>query len=498
MRPALTPPIEQSGQPGFLLLEALLGISLLALFLSAALVPLLSGQEQSLTGGDRQRANYINQSNIEGLRSLRNGSFALLTTGQHGIAVNANNQWTWSGASVLWPGDFRSRVTVTQLAGDWMQIKSDTSWQRGFARSGTQTLYTDIFDWRVSSPVGDWRSPSIEGQYTDPGSPMFNHVAITGDYAYVTSFRDDGGGKGLAIFDIADLTNPLRLNDSFDLGFAAYDAVIAGNVLYLTTGDCDAELKGYDISVPDLPQLIVADNINGCGRARPLAVWGDKLFVGAEYNAAAGESELYVFRIQQPSLETLSRLSDTDEADSVYDIALVGTGSTVTAYLASAGDTTELRVYQAVASGSLSVRGSYNLSDRTEDARSIAAAGTAALLGTERSTSTQELVLLDTVRQGAVPTGVTGPWYREGSGSLYDLAIDPTNCYVFMASQEDDEALQIANFRDKDLFPALYSYVSSTGKGRGIYYDMPRDRVYLLTDQSFIIFRPSAPPSDCP
>ena len=174
-------------------------------------------------------------------------------------------------------------------------------------------------------------------------------------------------------------------------------------------------------------------------------------------------------------------------------MAFFGTGM----YIASANDSSELRYVQIQQSGTyLTPFNGYNLSDRTFDGLTIAVAGTSAILGTQRDPLTQEMVLFD-VKNGV--TGVTPAWYYEASGSVVGIDMDPNRCYAFLSVFSGHNAFQVVNMRNKTTLPRLNSqYDSASGLSRGLVYDPLRDRVYVLTDNAVIIFKPAAAGATCP
>ena len=75
---------------------------------------------------------------------------------------------------------------------------------------------------------------------------------------------------------------------------------------------------------------------------------------------------------------------------------------------------------------------------------------------------------------------------------MVGLAIDPYQCYGFLGVSSGHKALQIVDIRNKSSLPQLFSYDSSNGLGRGLAYDLVRDRIYLMTDSAVLIFKPGS------
>ena len=94
---------NSSGRSGFLLLEALVGFALFAIFLSAVGFSLLLSHQGVVSAGDRARGIFLAERALEGTKSLRNERFIFLKDGSHAIGVGTGTllgKWTFTGASL--------------------------------------------------------------------------------------------------------------------------------------------------------------------------------------------------------------------------------------------------------------------------------------------------------------------------------------------------------------------------------------------------------------
>lgn len=491
MIPPMTNRVHYPGRPGFLLLEILVGIAVFAIFITGVGLTLLYGQESTIRSGARMRASYLAERGLDTARAVRDGSFSSLTAGTHGYRLSPSGTWTLSGSSTTSSGVYVTSVTVLPLASDWVRLTARTSWKHGYNRSGSVLITTELTDWRATRTVGNWSSLTVDGTYTNAGTPTFVDLALySGSYVFAAS----RSLNGLYVIDTRITTAPALIASSFSLGYGAWDVEVRGDVLYVATDDPSQEIRAYDISSPSTlssGDLIGSYNLPGSARARSLAVRGDTLYVGASASATGGQEEFLALRVTPDGGFTLLDAVN-DDGNTISRIALSGTA----AYLASSLDAGELRVVDVASGSDLTLLGGYNLSDRTLDGVSIAISGTSALLGTLKGSSIQEVVLFD-LRSGGIPTS-PGPWYHEGSGSVVGLAMEPTRCYGFIAAESGRKALQVFNVRDKTSLAEITTYTSTTGLGRGVLYDMRRDRVILATDRSVILFRPGAVTGTCP
>lgn len=474
-------------------MEVLVGITVFALFSSAIGFTLLYGQESTINSGDRVRATYLTEKALEATRAIRDASFSSVTTGAHGVYINpTTKKWSFTGSSITNSGGFVTRVTISQITSDWMRATGLTTWKRGYNRSGSVLIVSELSDWRTARSIGNWSSISVEGTYTDGGTPLFNNLATwSGSYAFLTY----PASPGLQVIDIRTLTAPARVNASFSLGTSAYAVALRGSVLYVATGDSTQEIRAYNIASPTTfaaAQLIGSYNVPGSARVRSLLVSGNTLYAGTTASAVGGESEFYSFRVTSAGGITLLDTIN-DDSTTVQSIALSGTA----AYLASSMDTSEIRVVNVASGSNITLVGGYNLSDRTVDTMSIAISGTSALVGSQKLSSLEEVVLLD-LETGGVPSPPPGPWYHEGSGSVVGLAMDPSRCYGFVSALSNRKAFQVFNVRNKSTLAELTTYTSTTGVGRGLVYDLIRDRVYLITDRSLLVMKPATATGVCP
>lgn len=480
--------IGTHARPGFLLLEVMLGIVLFSLFLSAIGFTLLYGQEGTIMSGDRVRATHLTQRALEAARSIRDTTFSGLTAGQHGVWINGAGQWAFTGSAVTFSGGYVTQLTVTPLASDWIGLTAETRWKHGYGRSGSVILSTQLTDWRSTIPVGNWASLTLQGTYTAAGTPLFNHVDLSGDYAFITSEVSDGG-VGLYIIDLSNLSSPQRVAASFSLGSAGYAVRVRGQRLYVLTADANAELKVYDIASPTVfsaADLVTSYNIPGSGRGRSMVVAGNSLVVGVTESATSGHDELYTFDISNSGSVVLQ--DSLDRSASFWSVALSGTS----ALLASSDDGAELLLADIETPANLSFPANqgYNMTN-SQDALTVAVSGTAAVLGRANGSSIDEMALFDLEGGGGFPAPPPGPWYHEVGGSVNGVAMDPAGCYAFLASDFSNKELQIVRIRSSAL-PEASSYNATSGAGRGLHYDAERDRLLLLTNTALHIFQPGS------
>ena len=470
---------------GFLLAEVLLGIAVFAVFAGAVAAVMISGQENTILGGDRTRGAYLAERTLEGARAIRDAAFSSLSAGTHGVAVNgATNKWSYSGSQVTMTGGYVTNVSVLS-SGTGLHLTARTTWKHGYNRSGSVVLTTELTDWRTPGTLGDWSDITLQGSAAPGGTPEFTDIAVSGDYVFITG-SISGGGNGLYMYDVSDLSNPVRVNSGLDLGYDGYQMAIRGKTLYVMTADPSAELKVY--SLTSLPSLgfRMAYDIEGSARGRSLSLDGTLLYAGATHSLNVGYDEFYALDVSNSGSVVLrSALDDADGG--AAGIALSGTA----AYLASEDDLGELHIVNIANSGSLSfATGSPKNIWGTENAYAVATSGTAALVGAQRGTGISELVVYKLPASGGAPTSA-GPWYHEMSGSVLKLAADPQSCYAFAAVRQRVKALQVLNMKNFSLSELeTYDLTTIPDSGRSLWYDAPKDRIFFISDKTLYILRP--------
>lgn len=486
----MKPPASGSARPGFLLVEALIGIVVFVLFAGAIGGTLLYGQENTIMAGNRTRATAASLKALEAVRAVRDGSFGSLAAGTYGVKIGSDGKWSLVlNAPQTTTGSYTTSVTLTASGSSWMQAVARTVWKHGYTRSGAVLIATDVTNWRTTTSLGDWRTPTVDGTFQPGGNVLFSRAAIAGTMLFVTA----GNSVGLYVVDISNTASPTHVATGFSLGYAAYDVAVRGDRLYVVTADSNAELQVYDIANPNSPTLVTTENIQGSGRARSLAITDQMLLVGTTQSGVGGENELYSYSIAGTG-STITLVDSENDSGDILSLAVTGTG----VYAASTQDSYELRAFRIYESGALALASvpGYNLSDRTLDGQVIAVTGTSAILGTLRG-GIQEMVVFN-LRADVPSVSSSGPWYHEGSGSVVGAAMDPSRCYGFIAADSHKKAFQVVHLRDTSSLSELATYNSSTGKGRGALYDPVSDRLILLTEQAVLLMKPATSTGTCP
>jgi len=467
-------------QRGSLLLEGIIAIGIFALFLSGVGLSLVAGERSTIAGGDRARAGFLAEEQLEAVRHMQKNNFSSLVAGTYGLTIK-NGTWAFSGTSITL-SSFRASVVLTSFGTDRMQAASRVAWNFGRARSGSVLLTTYLTNWRKQAVVGNWANTTQEASITQSGSPTFQRVAVSGDYVFVTSST----AAGLYIYNITTTTAPVRVASAFSLDTAAYGVVAVGDRLYLATGNSTQEVMVFDISDPthlSFANLLSTYNLPGSAGARSIAVYGNTIYVGTVDDSV--NHQFYALSVSETSgIELLSSLATSG---SVLDINL----SEGYAYIASSNNVAELQVIDIIDSENVQYAPGTGIDmTNTFDGLSFITSGTSALIGRANGSAIEELVLYD-VGSSPVPSPPPGPWALEIGGNANVLAIIEGTKYIFVGGNASATELRVV-----DLF-ALSRNATSTLKTidvgatiNGLTYDWVKDRLFAVTPTKFIVYKP--------
>ncbi len=467
---------------GSLLLEAIISIGIFALFLGSIGLSLILGERSTIISGDRTRAAFYAEQQLEAVRQMRITNFSSITPGTHGLKLGANG-WSWLGTEVKNNG-YTSWVTVTPKGTDWLEIASNVKWNFGNTRSGSILMTTQLTNWNKIATVGNWSAMTKKKELTVSGTPQFQSIAISGTFAYVTSKNDDDE-KGLYIFDISNPANPVRVASTFNLGASAYGVVAAGNRLYLTTTDEENEVKVFNITDPanlTTGNLIGSYNIQGSRRARSLAVYGNIVFVGRIDTPQ--NNELTALQMSKTGLTFLSELTTKG---SVLGISL----SDSFAYIANSYNVGELQVVDIFNPAVMVFAPNTGIDmPDVQDGISIALTGTSALIGRVKGAQIAELTLYD-ISRSPVPSPPPGPWTLETDGDVLSIVTIFGSKYAFIGGSMSNNQIRVLDLvKFVQGQPPVVKYFDTAATIRGLFYDWQTDHLFAVSDSALFVFIP--------
>ncbi len=466
---------------GSLLLEAIISIGIFAIFLGGIGLALVLGERSTTLSGDRTRAAFLAEQQLEAVRQMQAVSYASVTTGDHGLKLNASG-WSWSGTLVKNKG-YTTWVTVTSKGTDWLEVTSNVKWNFGNTRSGSLALSTQLTNWKKIATVGNWSTMTKIAQSTISGTPDFQSIAINGTFAYITSTQASGG-KGLYIYDITNPASPVRVASSFDLGTSAYGITSANNRLYLATADTEKEVQVYDITNPT--SLTTANMVNsfdlaGSGKARSIAVYGSNVFVGSLNDPPHHQ----LTAIQMSESGPMTLLSSLAMSGSVLGVAL----HNGYAYIANSYNVGEFQVVDIFDAENMNFAPGVGIDmTDTQDGNIMAVSGTSALIGRLNGSTIEELTLYD-IGLSPVPSPPPGPWTLETGGDIRAIATIYGSKYAFIGgamSSNQIRVLDLIKFA-QGTAPVVKNY-DTAATIRGLVYDWQTDRMFAVSSSSLYVF----------
>lgn len=477
-------PAWEKTRSASLLLEALIAIAVFAIFLGGVGLTLVIGERSTVAGGDRVRATFAAEQVLEAVRQMRNQDFSSLTAGTYGVAFS-QGVWGFTGSSVTTADGYTTRVNITSKGTDWWQADAIVVWDFGKTRSGSLTIPTFITDWRKVLPIGNWAQMTLAGQATVAGTPEFQKVAISGNYAFVTSDQSSGG-MGLYIFDVSNPASPVRIAGSFDLGASAYGLAINGTNLYLATDAPSAEIQAYDITTPPSltnANLIKSFDLPGSGKARSITFYNNILYVGALDNPP----NVQFYALQWSESNPITQLGSLDVGGGVMDISL----SDGYAYIATTANSAELEVVDIFDPANLAFAPGNGIDlTNVQDGSAMLTFGTSALIGRLAGSMIDELTLYS-IADAPVPVPPPGPWTLELEGDANALASIYGGTYGFVASDATSAQLRVLDMQKFSAGqPPVVKTYDAAATIRGLYYNWQNDRLFSVTPTTLLVFAP--------
>lgn len=481
-RVASTPPSSRSHR-GSLLLEAIIAIGVFALFLGGIGLTLVLGERTTLVAGDRTRAAFLAEQQLEAVRQMRAVDFASVTTGTHGLKLNASG-WSWSGTVVKNKG-YTSWVTVTSKGTDWMEVASHVRWDFSNTRSGALLMTTQLTNWKKIATVGNWATMTRIALSTISGTPDLQKITVSGNYAFITSTQTSGG-RGLYIFDISNPASPVRVASTFDLGASAYGITAVDDRLYIATNSSTQEVQVYDITDPanlTTGNLINSYDLPGSGQARTIAVYGSHVFVGSLLNAPNDQ----LTAIQMSETGPMTLLSSLSVSGSVLGLAL----QDGYAYVANSYNVGEFQVVDIFDPENMVFAPGVGI-DMTDvqDGNAIATTGTSALIGRVSGSTIEELTLYD-IGLSPVPSPPPGPWTLEIGGDVHAIATIFGSRYAFIGNSGNNTELRVLDLvRFAQGATATVRTYDANATIRGLFYNWQTDRLFAISSSSLFVFAP--------
>lgn len=308
------------------LVEALIGISIIALGVSLATIIAFGGQDILVDRFNTLDAQTLAQEGILGAKAIIGEDWGAVVDGTYGLNFQ-NGKWQFVATSSDIHGSFAREITVTTPESNKKEIKSRVLWQKPSAPREVE-LVTIITNWRTVLETcgleGDWSSLQTLGSFSIVSSREITDVKTKGNYLYLTSVSANAGDFDFDIWDVSDPENPSFVA-SLDTGEGLSSLDIQGGYAFVVGSDDIKELQVIDISDPRNP--FVAATFDSPGSADHLAIktQGSFAYVGTEKSEGSGNQkhEFRVFNVSDPLNPSLAGSREVDH--DVNDLAVEGT-----------------------------------------------------------------------------------------------------------------------------------------------------------------------------
>ncbi len=447
-------------QEGFILVEVLVTVALLALFFSGITGAWVSGLQSGRVAGDRTRALFLAEEGLAAVQNLRDADFTNLTNGTHGIN-DSGSQWAFAGTSDI-TDMFTREVTIATVDASTKSVTSTVSWEKTDGIVSSVAFISYFTNW-ITATSGGWLTPSQTGVLNLSSTQDGLRVQVSGDYAYIVR------SSGSPDFFIVNITNPSTptLVGSLLVENTITDLFVSGSYAYVTGQNNSAELRIINITNPASPTIVGTYDAPGNANAMSVFVSGTTAYA---VRASSTDREFLAVNVMNPAVPVL--LGSLDLGDQGNDVAVSG----FYAYVASNSNTQEVQVVNITTPAAPTLAGSYNLSG-TSNSSSIAANGNLVYF----SNNDTLYILDDTTHGSPVWRGSTGL-----GGVINDITFDGSGLsLIFAATSFSTREFEVVNVYDPTA-PVLIGYVNITGSSaNGVAYDPVLDQVVMAcTDNS--------------
>lgn len=354
------------------------------------------------------KAMLYAQEGIEVARQMRDRSYLLLESGDHGLQLE-NDVWSFIQA----PEDIDGYYNRTVLVSDVYRDVSGNIAESGTLDNSIKKISVTI-EWldkgiipkslALETYLSDWRGSNfIQTDCTEFSAGVFNNtetidtvappnnncalklsleesqseflvsanvgehgndVFVEGNYAYVATSKTNGG---LVVVDVTDKQNPVVVK-TIDIGGKGLAVTKMGNYVYVGVEKSTKGLAIINATTPANATLVTTKDIGGEGIS--LSSKNDYLYMGIE----GGTSKFVIVNVSNPAIPTIS--SSTSVPGEIYSSDIMGNY----AYIGMDYDWQAFRIYDITIPAAPIVVSNLGLN---EEINVVKVQGPYAFLGTE-------------------------------------------------------------------------------------------------------------------
>jgi hypothetical protein len=452
---------------GFVLVEVLLGVSVLGLLATFLVGGYLFGEEAAALSGHRFRASALAQEGLEAVRNIRDDSFANLTDGTHGLAISGS-QWTFSGSSDA-TDIFTREVVISAVDSNRKNVIVNVDWQQNAQRTGMVSLVTYLTNWMAANPA-DWVTPSQEASLDFSGGENGLKIQVQGNYAYIVR---NGGAPDFLVVDISNTASPSVVG-SLTLTGTPQNIAVSGSYAYVVSGADAEELQIINVSSPSSPSVVGTYNATGGANMLGVYVVGTTVYLT---RASSTNDEFYIVNASTPASPSLTGSLGLG-ADS-NEVWVSGNY----AYVASSSDPQELQVIGISTPAAPSLAGSLDLATGS-NAFTVTGLGSTIIVGRANGEVTTINV--------ATPSSPSFLGTYDVGSAANDLAVDSVSNYVFVASDTGSADFQVIDI-NIPASPSLVGSLNAAANLNGVAFSQAKNRVFAVGNaaaEEFIVIAP--------
>jgi len=286
-------------QKGFSVIELLIAIAIFVLFTASISVLMFSGEDLNRLNMKSYRALLYAQEGLEAVRTMRDGTWQNLSSGDHGLDL-MENEWIFSGTSDVIDNTYRRTITLTAINEDKYEVLSKINWFNNYGEEKEISLKTYLTNWQRAQEIGDG---GID--LGDSGKDLY----VSGNYTYVAV---DHQHSSLVVVDTSFPLNPQQIA-TVDLNGKGRDVWIDGDYAYVAINT--NKVKILDVSDPYNPSLVSTINVS----SQPMAVYvkDNYLYIGQDKK----NEGLVMYNVANP--HTPYYYNSYNVKSGVYDVKIV-------------------------------------------------------------------------------------------------------------------------------------------------------------------------------
>jgi len=384
-------------------------------------------------------------------------SFYLSIGATYGLA-QSSGQWVFSGTSDT-TGIFTRQITVTTTSTNRKLVTSTVTWPQANGSTNQVTATATLTNWLAAFPAtATWPNAILAGSANATGTNAAAKVKAVGNYSYTVL---SGTTSNFVITDISNPAAPSIVSTT-TLAGTPTNIDISGDYAYITNTSNTAELQIVNISNPAAPTVSASVNMTGTGDGQGVYVSGSYAYVTRSSDSTTGANELTIVNITTPTVPVT--IGGYNNNIIIYEVYVSGNY----AYLATASGTQEMLVINVTNPAAPTLAATYNPAGLVAT-RTITGYGNTILLGVNTALQTVNVT---------TPTAPAQLGSIGASGIIYDVDVDATNQFAFLATGYSSGEFQVINI-GTPATPTLAKAVNLSGNSAmgGVGYDTALDVV---------------------